>query len=146
MPGPTPKAADQRHPRAKPLLGGDWVALPSEGRQGRPPRLPSTRKWRKATRDLWAMWWASPQATMWDQSGKTLWRWAELADGIAAGELAMIPASREMRAIEDDHGMSPAAMQRRRWFVVGDEVADRRSSTASTAESSARDRLRSIAQ
>lgn len=140
MPGPAPKPAAARVRSPKPQ-GGEWVGLPSEGRKGKPPALPLTRKWRKSTRDLWALWWSSPQAVMWDQSGKTLWRWAELADAAAAGEINLIAAGREMRAMEDDHGMSPAAMQRRRWFVVADEVAQARTTPQA---SDARERLRAV--
>lgn len=123
-------------------LAFDWTSLPSEGRKGPAPKLPDLRKWRKATREAWAAWWASPQAVAWDQTGKTMWRWAILYDQIVADEVNVTAASAEMRQLEDRHGMNPAALLRLRWRIVADEVADRRDTRP--VGSSAKARLRAV--
>jgi hypothetical protein len=67
--------------------------------------------------------WALPQATQWDQDGKTLIGWAQLhalveLEGPLPARLA------EMRQHEDRHGLSPAAMQRLRWRIPPAEPED----------------------
>lgn len=97
----------------------DWTLLPAAGRPGPPPPLPAgLRKWRKATRDAWADIWSSPQATAWDQSGRTLHTWAALHHDLIVGERATASISAEMRQHEDRHGLNPAAMLRLRWRIV----------------------------
>jgi hypothetical protein len=97
----------------------DWTLLPAAGRAGRPPKLPTgLRDWTKATRAAWADLWSSPQATAWDQSGRTLHTWAALHHDLVMDERATASISAEMRQHEDRHGLNPAALLRLRWRII----------------------------
>ena len=104
-------------------LAFDWIALPATGRTGPPPKLPTIRKWTKQTRDAWAVLWSSPQATQWDETGRTMWTWAALHHDLCGNERSAASVSAEMRQIEDRHGLNPKALLQLRWRVV-DEMAD----------------------
>lgn len=114
-------------------------ALPASGRKGPPPPLPKGRNWLPATRAAWREWWKSPQAVMWDQSGKTLHRWVFLLDCLYAGD-DPVRLSAEMRQHEDRHGMSPKALAQLAWFIVDDEQAT--PATSPTPLADRRQRLR----
>lgn len=115
------KPDGQKVTRTKPAF--DWINLPATGRVGAPPRLPALRPWTKATRDAWKSVWSSPQATQWDQSGRTMWVWAVLHHDLVVGDRAAASVSAELRQHEDRHGLNPKAMLQLRWRVV-DENAD----------------------
>jgi hypothetical protein len=111
--------------RPRPTFG--WVDLPAEGRSGPAPDLPTPPVWLNefggwpvATRAAWKRLWETPQATQWDQSGKTLHGWAQLH---AHCELSGPQPSRvaEMRQHEDRHGLNPRALMQLRWRVVSSE-------------------------
>ncbi len=117
----------------------DWVVLPAEGRQGKPPTLPSGRRWLKATRDYWAWLWSTPQATQWDEADKVLVRLALLVDLVYA-EKASSTHLTEIRNIECSYGLNPKALIQLRWRIapggaevvspasVDDQLAERRAS------------------
>lgn len=117
MPGPPPKPGAIR--RNKPTLG-DWVELPPEGRKGKPPPLPKWRKWHPATVEAWAGWWSTPQATRWDQSGRSLLRWALLFDRMMTDPDCPVTVHTQMAAIEDRHGFTAKAMVQLRWRLRED--------------------------
>jgi hypothetical protein len=121
--GPPPKPGAIR--RNKPTLG-EWVELPREGRKGAAPKLPSWRKWHEATVEAWAGWWSTPQATQWDQSGRSLWRWALLFDRMISDPDCPVSVHTQMNGIEDRHGFSHRAMVNLRWRLKSDEVGDKR--------------------
>lgn len=133
MPGPLPKPADQRRRKNEPTYKP--VVLPSEGRQGPAPKLPNLRSWKKQTKDAWNHWWSTPQATMWDQSGSSLHRWALLYDMLVCREGAMPAINAQLTAIEDRHGFSPQAMAKLRWSVAADEVSEKRDEQVEEAAS-----------
>lgn len=110
---------DESTRRNRHALTFDWTTLPLEGRQGPPPTLPPLRVWTEATLDEWARLWRSPQATMWDQSGRTLHAWAILHHHYVTDEKGERVASlaAEMRQHEDRHGLSPKAMLQLRWRI-----------------------------
>jgi len=144
-----PKPDGQKVTRHEPAFG--WVDLPAAGRPGPPPPLPSYVTWSVYTKRAWAEMWASPQATQWDQSGRTLVGWAELVEQkvraerarvspppalIAAGLLEIkgweklfghkapaVSVYGELRQIEDRHGLNPKAMLQLRWRITSAEVA-----------------------
>ena len=101
----------------------DWATLPLEGRQGPPPALPDLRLWTAATERWWAELWATPQAVMWDPSGRSLHTLALLHHQLmldstlppAATRAASISA--EMRQHEDRHGLTPKSLLQLRWRV-----------------------------
>lgn len=114
MPGASyPKPAEERRNKTQSDLS--WTELPAAGRQGDPPPLPTPLlgKWSADALALWEWAWSTPQATQWDQSGKTLWRWVQLADTPPSPQ-----TSAEMRQLEDRHGLNPKAMLQLRWRVV----------------------------
>lgn len=109
----------------------DWVSLPAEGRQGAAPTLPKIRPWTAATKAAWKSLWSSPQATQWDQTGRTLHAWAALHHDLVEGERPAAQVSAEMRQHEDRHGLNPKAMLQLRWRVAEqelEEVAPKRAS------------------
>lgn len=131
MPGPAPNpdaARRSTHPNSTGTFG--WTELPAEGRTEPAPPLPPAPKWLGdyggwpvATRTAWRDLWQSPQATVWDKTGKTLRGWAQLhaiveIDGPVPARMA------ELRQIENLHGLSPAAMLRLRWRIVDKTDAD----------------------
>lgn len=120
--GPAPKPDADRRRTNQPTFG--WVDLPAEGRPGPAPSLPNAPKWLEehggwpvATRQAWKALWETPQATAWDQTGQSLYAWAQLH---AAIEISGPQASRvgEKRQHEDRHGLNPAAMLKLRWRIV----------------------------
>jgi hypothetical protein len=122
----------------------DWTLLPAAGRVGPPPKLPTgLRKWRKSTRDAWADIWSSPQATVWDQSGRTLHTWAALHHDLVEGERPTASISAEMRQHEDRHGLNPAALLRLRWRIV--DTSDEGTMTTTRSSSTAQKRGRLVA-
>jgi hypothetical protein len=123
MPASYPKPDDERVRRNSPTFG--WVDLPSTGRDGPAPELPrGVRQWGKITRDAWEKLWASPQATQWDPTGRTLWAWAVCHHDLVQEEMKPAPLLAQMQSIEDRHGLSPKAMLQLRWRVVDVEPAD----------------------
>ncbi len=119
MPGPLPKPAETRQRRNAPTY--PETALPAEGRQGPPPPLPSFKDWHPRTLEAWAAWWATPQAVLWDQTGKTLHRWALLYDVLVVDPSAPPSVQAQLIQLEDRHGMSPQAMAKLRWAVKPSE-------------------------
>lgn len=102
------------------------MLLDPAGRPGKPPELPSGREWPAPTVQAWNDLWATPQATMWDQTGRTLRRWAWLHAELTERRQAAAALSAEMRQIEDRHGLSPKALMTLRWRIgTGDEAPER---------------------
>jgi len=102
----------------------DWTLLPAEGRAGPAPALPKWRPWTQATLDWWAELWATPQATQWDPTGRSLHALALLHHELmldAERELKDRRApsiTAEMRQHEDRHGLSSKALLQLRWRVA----------------------------
>lgn len=119
MAGRYPNPDDQRRNRNERAF--DWTVLPIEGRQGPPPALPEWRPWTEATRVWWAELWSTPQAAMWDPSGRSLHALALLHHELMLDQFAEVKRAHsitaEMRAHEDRHGLTPKAMLQLRWKV-----------------------------
>jgi hypothetical protein len=140
--GAAPKPDGQRVTRNKQAF--DWVSLPAAGRQDPPPELPKLRRWRKATLDAWADLWASPQATQWDQTGKTLHAWAVLHHDLVEGERSPAGISAEMRQHEDRHGLNPRSMLQLRWRIVDDHADEIETAAPKRASAEARRRFKVV--
>lgn len=101
----------------------DWTVLPAEGRQGPPPALPGWRSWSERTLQWWADLWATPQASMWDPSGRSMHAMALLHHELMldeerdAKDRKASSLTAEMRQHEDRHGLTPKAMLQLRWRV-----------------------------
>ena len=152
--GPAPKP-EKRRRNADTF---SWVELPAGGRAGDPPPLPEWMRASDALRDAWAEVWRTPQASQWDQSGRSLWVWAQLMAEVQSGEASAAQMG-ELRQIEDRHGLNPKALLQLRWRIVDDgdampmAVADARSSSRArksgrrpAGESSEDRRLRIVEQ
>ena len=114
MPGPLPSPTSQRTNK------GHYksTALPADGRTGPPPELPPLRPWHPLTIEAWRQWWSTPQAVLWDQSGRSLHRWAILFDTIVADPAAGASVHAQLLALEDRHGFSPQALAKLRWSIA----------------------------
>lgn len=115
MPGPPPKPDSQRRRRNRP--GFEWTELPAEGRKGRPPKLPPIRAWSDETKRWWRELWKTPQATAWDQQGRSAVPMAILYQDMQDRPADSKPLLAEMRAHQDRHGLSPKALLALRWRV-----------------------------
>lgn len=79
----------------------------------------------KAESALWREIWQTPQAVEWE---RLCWT-REVAQYVrwkVLGENGDMDASKEARQLADRLGLTPLALQRLRWVVVRDEVADKR--------------------
>ncbi len=113
--GPAPKPdADRRRTNASTF---QWKMLPAAGRAGEPPALPPLREWDARTLAEWSYWWSTPQATAWDQSGRSLARWALMFDRLLTDDNPPTTLHAQLLAIEDRHGFTPAAMLKLRWLI-----------------------------
>lgn len=122
MPGPAPKAANERRRRnAVP----DLLKLPSEGWAGDKPKWPLVI----SEPPVWGELWQTPQAAAWHKLGWT-WAVARYAQilGMCEDMDAKITAFSEARQMEDKLGLNPMAMKRLGWEIAGDEVAEKRDS------------------
>lgn len=141
--GPAPKPDAQRRRRNSATF--EWTLLPSEGRAGDPPPLPSWGSWSAATVEAWGEWWSTPQATAWDQSGRSLWRWLMLFEKMLTDAEAPVSLHTQLQAIEDRHGFTPAAMLKLRWRIVADELAVQREQPRPSKARSAKAQTASLA-
>lgn len=124
MPGPAPKSSDQTRRRNAPIA--NTVQLPAEGRVGDPPEWP----YGSECPDVWAEFWATPQAAQWERQGmvRLVARYVMVLALVENPETISATLLGEVRQLEDRLGLSPMAMLRLRWEVVADEVAGRRDS------------------
>lgn len=123
MPASYAKPDDQkvtRHPRKL-----DWTELPAKGRKGRIPKLPDVRLWSDETLRWWKELWHTPQATQWDQTGRSAVAMAVLYQDAQNQPDRSAPLLAELRAHEDRHGLNPKAMNQLCWRVA--ETESRRS-------------------
>lgn len=102
----------------------DWTVLPAEGRSGPVPALPKWRPWTQQTLEWWDELWATPEATQWDQTGRSLHAYAILHHELMldaereAKDRKASSLSAEMRQHEDRHGLSVKAKMQLRWRVA----------------------------
>lgn len=105
---------------------GQWVTLPSEGRQTPPPDWPLT----KATvreRHWWAQVWALPQAVQWERAGQVV-EVALYVRRLTKAERPSAPTNlvTQVRQLADALGLTMPGMRALRWQIATNEVADRR--------------------
>lgn len=112
---PTPKPPGQR--RRRNAGQAQWLWLPVEGREGKPPELPGD-DWLDSTRVWWATLWRSPMATVWQESDvDALVRLARMRDEFWCGELP-VSALAAMQQLEDRFGLSPKARRMLQWEIA----------------------------
>ncbi len=117
----------------------EWTHLPAAGRQGPPPKLPKVAEWSKETRRWWKELWQTPQATQWDQTGRTAVPMAVLYQAMQDAPVDKLPAiAGALLAREDRHGLNPKAMGHLCWRIVDDAEE----APAATPANDRRDRLR----
>ena len=112
MPASYPKPDAERRNRVAPAFG--WTHLAPRPRVKAPP-LPAG-DWSDATLAWWTDLWTSPQAVMWDATGRTLLGAAHLVEFRARnGTTSAVEA--ELRQHYDRHGLNPKAMLQLRWRI-----------------------------
>ena len=121
----------------------DWLYLPSKGRKGRTPAMPTLIEWSDDDRTYWRELWRMPQAMAWEALGHEEFVARLVALRAAFRESQSPRVSAEMRQLEDRLGLNPKSMMQLRWRIVADEVQARRQ-PVDIPGSSARDRLRSV--
>lgn len=114
MPGPPPKQNARRR-NYRP----DWRQLPAAGRPGDPPEFPLGRMSVKL-QVLWLDLWKAPQSVAWEELGWTrlVARYARLVIEAEKPD-AFVGLLGEVRQLEDRLGLSPMAMKRLQWEIVG---------------------------
>lgn len=109
--GPTPKDPDKRQRRN---ATQELTELQLGGSSVKAPALPGAKKFLKATRDWYAIWASSPQASQFTMpSWQRLWMLAPLVDQYFRAPDKTLLA--EIRLNEKELGATPEAMQRLRW-------------------------------
>ncbi|MGW5651987.1 phage terminase small subunit [Streptomyces humi] len=113
-PKPNPSAPRSRHrPDERPV-----TYLPPGGCEDEPPPLPPGRGWSEAEVQHWQELWSTPAAYAWD-------------DGVFPAVAALVVATStilgsgrvsaqligEQRALMNDLGLTPSAMERLRWVI-----------------------------
>lgn len=146
--GPAPEPNALR--RDRPSDTNTWTTLPFEGRRGRIPAWPLSRPASRAERALWNRIWRTPQSVQWEKD-RMFERVARYVCKQIESDEPGSPAAKATiaRQMADDLGLTYAGMNRLRWRVSRDEVAElraqhARSAPASTPRQSSRERLRRV--
>ena len=118
MPLPKPNAGPSR----RGLLATDRI-LPAAGRQGPPPKWPSGHKPSRAERAAWRRLWSLPQAVAWETLPgipEVVERYARASCAVAKdldeGQVRAAMLA-QLRGLESDLGLTPAALARLRWSI-----------------------------
>ncbi|MGW0419473.1 phage terminase small subunit [Streptomyces sp. NPDC003015] len=115
-PGPKPNPG-ARHSRHR-VDERSVTYLPPDGCQDEPPPMPPGRAWSDAEAEHWRELWRSPQAHVWDDSVSLT-----VASLVVATSTILGPGRvsaqliGEQRALSNDLGLTPTAMERLRWVV-----------------------------
>lgn len=110
-PAPDPNALRRAHDQ------GEWRTLPSEGRQGPPPKWPldfsTTRE-----REHWAREWRRPQALMWEANGQEV-EVAIYVRTLAVAEVvdASIASRNLLKQQMEQLGISQPGLRSNRWRI-----------------------------
>ncbi|MEU8151772.1 hypothetical protein [Nonomuraea sp. NPDC048901] len=137
--GPAPDPNALR--RSRPADAATWTALPSGGRAGDPPEWPllepDGREW-----ELWADFWARPQALMWERMGQ-LYEVAMCVRMLARAEQpkSSIELQKVVRQYFDSLGLSTQGMLRNRWKLTDAPTDESARTRKAPARKSARTRL-----
>ncbi|WP_455431925.1 phage terminase small subunit [Streptomyces violarus] len=113
-PKPNPRARNSRHRTDERSV----TYLPPDGCQDDPPPMPPGRAWSESEEQHWRELWSTPAAHAWD-------------DGVFPAVAALVVATStilgsgrvsaqligEQRALMNDLGLTPAAMERMRWVI-----------------------------
>ncbi len=122
-----------------------WTVLPSKGRPGSPPVWPLPAHSVRES-ELWARFWAKPQAILWDRNGQVL----EVALHVRCFAEAELPeAATSLRTLVRQQAdallLTIPAMHSARVKFSDDEIGERRvRSRKPAAGASSRSRLRSV--
>lgn len=137
--GPAPDPNALR--RSRPADAATWTTLLSEGRAGAPPEWPliepDGREW-----ELWADFWARPQALMWERMGQ-VFEVAMCVRMLARAEQpkSSIELQKVVRQYFDSLGLSTQGMLRNRWKLSDAAPAEQSKPAQTRARKSARSRL-----
>lgn len=135
MPGPAPKPESQR--RRRNAVPGT-IRLPAAGRTGNVPTWPLLGR---APR-LWAELWRLPQAAAWEQlqMQRIVAKYVQDSHDVATLRTVMTKTGgpppqyaalkSRLDKLEQDLGLTPIGMQKNRWEIAPDEVAQKREEAA----------------
>lgn len=142
--GPPPDPTALRRDRKN---DAEWTTLPSEGRKGDPPAWPLEGVSAREV-ELWAVFWARPQAKQWEVLGQDF-EVALYVRNLAQAEQPGAPVnlSTLVRQQGDALGLTIPGLRTNRWKIAGDQVAARRAEKAATdqpARSPSRDRFKVV--
>jgi hypothetical protein len=124
---------------------GEWVDLPSEGRDDVPPEWPLI-DFSPRERDLWLRLWSMPQALMWERYSQ------ELEVALYVRQVARFEQPRSsvilgtlVRQMADSLGLTTPGMRANRWRIArADAAAQIGRAAVVPLRSSARDRLKAL--
>jgi hypothetical protein len=138
-PGPAPDPNALRRDRKD---DGAWTTLPATGREGDPPVWPLLAQSDREA-DLWATFWAKPQAVLWERQGQ-VYEVAMHVRTFAEAESPGCPVNLRtlVRQQADALLLTIPAMLSARVRIATDQVAERRETKPAVARSSARERLK----
>ena len=113
MPGPAPRADRQ----TRPSRDLPWVDLPGDGRQGKPPKLPTGNGLQAAGKRMWTSIWSTPAATQWGESEiPQAVRRCQLEEvWLTTKDTKVLP---EIRHLEAALGLTPKSRKELRWRIV----------------------------
>lgn len=137
--GPAPDPNALR--RSRPGDAATWIMLPAQGRPGDPPEWPliepDGREW-----ELWADFWARPQALMWERMGQ-IYEVAMCVRMLARAEQpgSSIELQKVVRQYFDSLGLSTQGMLRNRWKLTDAAPAEPEKAAKAPVRRSARSRL-----
>lgn len=138
--GPAPDPNALRRDRDK---AGEWIDLPSAGREGDPPEWPFDGV-RQSELDLWAELWAKPQAVEWQRNRQEL-EVALLVRAIstAQGEKSTAADGSLVQRKMNDLGLTVPGLRANRWRIR-DGGALAASQVSRARSMSARERLKVV--
>ena len=113
-PKPNPAARNSRHRTDERPV----TYLPPDGCTDDPPPMPPGRTWSEAEVQYWGEMWSSPQADAWEDSAFPAVAALVVATStILGGGRPSAQLIGEQRALMNDLGLTPAAMERMRWVI-----------------------------
>lgn len=121
-----------------------WLTLPAEGRKGKAPAFPLVEADPRELQ-LWAEYWAKPQALLWEHNGQALEVALHVRSFAEAEKANATPSIRTLvRQQMDALLLTIPAMNAARVKIASDEVAVKRVELEGPVRVSARDRLKAV--
>lgn len=136
--GPPPDPNALRRDRDK---SGEWITLPSDGRDGSAPEWPLAEPTTRELR-LWGSEWARPQAVMWERNGQQV-EVALYVRALVTAEGPKATAADRVLVLRflEQLGLSVPGLARNRWRIGQVDVTASATGTEGRARGDVRARL-----